>query len=231
MSMRHVFMSSAAVCTLFALSACGDGANSQKNQRKPALDSKQSLTDGKAPIHPGDEPYPFPGQNIGQNPGQNPGYNHDEKPTHPPVGPTPCGHQGIACHPGQGGPGQFPPTDINGKPVDHGTISACLDSFGQMGTPVHGSWAVEAREIKQVSVFSSSVFEDRSVGPRIIIIKDVNVLGSKEYRFLNPEALYCVKSVSVLQDNRIASCHSNNVVFASNVDVFVRMESQIVNCR
>jgi len=50
------------------------------------------------------------------------------------------------------------------------------------------------------------------------------------FRLLDPNALYCVKAVSVLENVHVTSCHQGNVVFGSNVSVLSGQSLSVVGC-
>jgi hypothetical protein len=195
----------------------------------------------------------------GQNPGQHPCYDNCGKtPCDHGCGPTPCDHGcgsdpcdhgcgpiviqphpivpgncgkgGVICD--DGGPvQQWPGQTTSGKPYDRGDIEACLNTFRNQGVNTKGQWAIDVRESKSVSVLSDTVIRDAGNTPSIVFIKAVSVLGRVSFELLNPNALYCIKSVSVLEEVNITSCHQANVVFGKDVNVLSRVGGQVLDCR
>jgi len=152
----------------------------------------------------------------------------------PIVLPGNCGKGGVIC-PGQG-PGQFPVVDIGGHPIHSGDLNRCLAQFGQQGIPMAGAWPVEVLRMNTVSVLSNSLVEDRSIGPKIVIIRSTNVAGALlgggvHYVLANPDALYCMSDVSVLENIQISSCWSNSVAFSKSVNVLSNRSANLLDCR
>lgn len=140
-----------------------------------------------------------------------------------------CGKGGQFCD--DGGPGQWPPTTIGGKPYSQGEVQACIDAFHQNGYDTHGQWGIEVREINNVSVLSESTIVDRSLDYKIVIIHSVNVLSRMAFELLNPNALYCLNNVSVLDKVYVKSCYNGNVAyFGSNVRVLSKGANEVVPC-
>jgi hypothetical protein len=170
----------------------------------------QPCTSGCTPVPPiGTEPNPFPGQI-------------------PPGTPETCGKGGLYCD--DGGPGQWPPQTIGGIGYNQGAFQACFAAFQAAGFDTRGQWALDVREIKSVSVLSHNVIQDVGVVPTMVLIKSVSVLGDLEFRLLNPNALYCIQNVAVLQSIGVTSCHSSNVVFGQDVNVLSTVAAQVVPC-
>lgn len=177
-----------------------------------------------------------PGQ--GQTPGQVPGgkdYTNptgtepQPYPTQTPIVPEQCGKDGKYCD--NGGPGQYPAQTSSGQSYDRKDLDSCLAAFRQGGYDTKGMWTVVVKEAKSVNVLSNSSFLDKGTVPSIVIIKSVNVLGGMAYELMNPNALYCIQSVSVLQNTHITSCRQNNVVFGKDVSVLSGTQNQVVDCR
>jgi hypothetical protein len=239
------------------LAACGDASFNRKSEKRSAgtvtqqnqgavpCDPNQSGVKGQpncvpvqttnVPVqYPGQTPCttpdcgkvpgvePFPGSLPGQFPGQAPGQ----------VPVQGCVKGGILCD--NGGPFQIPGIDINNRPVDQGALQACMGAFRSRGVKSQGYWPVEVRDATSVNILGTGGFEDRSFGPKIIMVTGVNVGGlvggGSVFRFLNPNALYCVNMVSVLDNVAVQSCYNNNVVFKSSVGVLSNVQNQIVPC-
>ncbi len=194
-------------------------------------------TDGN---YPGQTDGNYPGQSDGKDgnyPGQNGSYEPSDSydnngpgqyPTQKPIGDD-CGKDGKYCD--DGGPGQYPKTTCKGGSYDQRDIDSCMEAFRHQGYDTRGQWNVDVRSEKNVSVLSNSIIEDRGNEHTIVIIKSVSVLGSQEFRLLNPNALYCINSVSVLQEVRVTSCHQNNVVWGKDINVLSGVQAQTVNCQ
>lgn len=224
----------------------------------PGKDSgKAGKDDGKAgsPGYegPGGDSYDVPGKpncNPGQHPGQQPGKDagKDSKPVDPyqpvDVGQTPsqkpyptqqpivhdqCGKDGKLCD--DGGPGQWPGQTKSGGSYDKHEVESCLAAFRKDGYDTKGMWSIDVKEVKAVNVLSRNVIRDEGNAHTLVIIRTVNVLGSLHYELLNPNALYCIRSVSVLQNVTVDSCNAHNVVFGKDVSVMSRLDARPVSCK
>lgn len=149
-------------------------------------------------------------------------------PTQAKVEPTKCGKDGKFCD--DGAKGQWPAQTSSGQSYDQKDAEGCFEAFRKNGYDTKGMWNIAVKEAKNVSVLSNSTFTDNGTEPTLVIIKSVNVLGSMDYQLLNPNALYCIKSVSVLQDTHVTSCLQSNVVFGKDVSVLSGANNQVVNC-
>lgn len=166
------------------------------------------------PIKPGTEPSPWPTQR--------------------PVDRNKCGTNGKYCnHPGQNNPAQhqFPSKTVHGRDYNQADVSACMGAFHRAGMKQGGMWGVNAKKIRSVSVLSQDVIEDYGNDRNIVLIKSVNVLGGMDFHLMNPNALYCIKDVSVFSKIRITSCHTSNVVVGNSVSVLSDIDTRVVQCR
>lgn len=162
---------------------------------------------------PGTIPEPIP---LPQGPGQVPS--------------SECGKPGKVCFPGKGGPVQYPGQAEGGAGYNQGEVAACLGAMSGRGVQPQGVWGLQVTELKAVSVLGSNRFIDSSVGPRIVLIKATSVLGQTDFILGNPQALYCIKSVSVLEDVHFASCWSNNVIIVKDVNILSSTEIVPLQC-
>jgi hypothetical protein len=164
------------------------------------------------PIKPGVEPQPWPTQR--------------------PIDKNQCGKQGKYCDGGFNNPGQhnWPGQSVGGGSYNRGDVQRCMAAFHQSGMNTKGMYGIQAKKIKNVSVFSSSHIDDYGYDANIVIINSVNVLGQTEFNLLNPNALYCIKDVSVLNEVRINSCHYGNVVIGNSVSVLSNIDTRVVQC-
>ena len=105
-----------------------------------------------------------------------------------------------------------------------------MGAFRSGGYDTKGQWGVQVIKSNNVTVLSNSIIEDRGNGHNIVIIETVGVLGSVEFRLLNPNALYCIKNVSVLAETNVTSCLQSNVVWGSDVNVLSTANSRVVDC-
>jgi hypothetical protein len=133
------------------------------------------------------------------------------------------------CDYGPQSPMQYPPVAQNGGGYEQKDVEGCMEAFRNNGYDTKGMWNIIVKESK-VNVLSHATFTDTGTQPALVIINAVSVLGSMDYQLLNPNALYCIKSVSVLQNTHIASCLGSNVVFGSDVQVLAGTHNDIVNC-
>lgn len=106
-----------------------------------------------------------------------------------------------------------------------------MGSFRKIGYDTKGQWGIKTIQQKSVNVLGHAIVEDRGFDHNIVIIKAVGVLGSTEFRLLNPNALYCIKNVAVLAETRVMSCLQSNVVWGKDVNVLSGAKSKIVDCR
>ncbi len=190
-------------------------------------------TDGNYPGQSDGKDGNYPGQNGSYEPSYDPGEICEENgpgqyPTQKPIGDD-CGKDGKYCD--DGGPGQYPKQTCKGGSYDQQDLDGCMAAFRHQGYDTRGQWNVDVRSEKNVSVLSNSIIEDRGNSHTIVIIKSVSILGSQEFRLLNPNALYCIKSVSVLQEVRVTSCHQSNVVWGKDINVLSGVQAQTVNCQ
>ena len=223
--------------------------------KNPCIDEPNPYDPGKPGQHPGQNP----GQNPGQHddcdydcfdfdpcdkdcfdPCHNDCDDHYKPiddvtpwPGQQPVDDDKCGKDGLACgnpgqHPGQW---QWPGQTIKGHSYDRGDVEACIGAFQHAGYDTKGMWGIDVRTIKNVSILSDDVIQDNGRGHNIVIIKSVGVLGVSRFRLMNPNALYCIKSTNVLEDVRITSCHTQNVVFGRDINVLSRVDSRTVKCQ
>lgn len=223
----------------------GDDASDGKGDEPNPPKGKDGDDDYVPCQNPGQTDGNNPGQYDGNYPGQNPGQNGSYEPSYEPTNsceengpgqyPTQkpidgnCGKDGKYCD--DGGPGQYPKNTCTGGTYDQHDVDACMDAFRAQGYDTRGQWNVDVRTEKNVSVLSNSIIEDHGNQHSIVIIKSVSVLGSQQFRLLNPNALYCVRSVSVLQDVLVTSCHQNNVVWGQDINVLSGVHAQTVNCQ
>ncbi len=220
----------------------GDGYSDASDGKgdEPNPPGKDGDDDYNPCQNPGQTDGNYPGQTDGDHPGQSsyePSYEPNNSceengpgqyPTQKPIDDT-CGKDGKFCD--DGGPGQYPTNNCKGGSYDKHDVDSCMQAFRSQGYDTRGQWDIDVRSIKDVSVLSNSVIEDRGNRHSIVIIKSVSVLGSQHFRLLNPNALYCIKSVSVLEDVKVTSCHQNNVVWGKDINVLSGVHSQTVNCQ
>lgn len=188
---------------------------------------------------PCQKPDQYPGQkpdcksNCGKDDGYRPIDTDDDVvivqpyPTQKPIGGD-CGKSGKYCD--DGGPGQWPTQTTNGGTYDHGRAKGCMEAFRNAGYDTRGQWNIDARVIKNVSVLSSGGVSDYGNEHTLVMIKNVSVLGTTHFELLNPNALYCIENVSVLDQTLVSSCHTGNVVFGSDVNVLSTVETRPVDC-
>jgi len=163
------------------------------------------------PIEPGFEPTPWPIQH--------------------PVEQGKCGINGNYCnYPGQTPP-RYPGVAVGGTGYNQQDVERCMGAFQSAGMRHGGMWQVKAQKINSVSVLSSGIVEDFGIDNNIVMINSVNVLGTTDFHLLNPNALYCIKDVSVLNRLRITSCHTSNVVVGNSVSVLSDIDTRVVQCR
>lgn len=191
---------------------------------------------------------PCTAQNPGQNPGQPPckvncgkdgGYRPIDAdddvvvvqpfPTQRPIDPTSCGKHGKYCD--DGGPGQWPTQTISGGAYDRHHAESCLSAFRRAGFDTRGQWNIDVRQVRNVNVLSQDTITDFGVDHSLVIIKNVSVLGRMHFELLNPNALYCIENVSVLEQVLVSSCHTGNVVWGKDVNVLSSVQTQPVACR
>ncbi len=161
--------------------------------------------------------------------GKGPSQGGKDYPAQTPIDPSLCGKDGKFCDDGKG-PGQYPGQTSTGKSYDQKDAEGCFAAFRNAGYDTKGMWNIVVKEAKSVNVLSHSTFTDVGNEPALVIIKSVNVLGSMDYELLNPNALYCIKSVSVLQNTNVTSCLESNVVFGKDVSVLSGAKAQLANC-
>lgn len=149
-------------------------------------------------------------------------------PTQKPIG-SDCGQSGKYCD--DGGPGQWPTQTIGGGSYDHGRAQGCMAAFRNAGYDTRGQWNIDSRVIKNVNVLSNGGVSDYGVDHTLVMIKNVSVLGSTHFELLNPNALYCIENVSVMDKTLVSSCHTGNVVFGKDVNVLSSVQSRPVDCR
>jgi hypothetical protein len=187
-----------------------------------------------------------PGQHPGQNPDwdddckddcdnykpvdTDPGYEPKPWPTQQPGKPDTCGKDGKYCDNGHG-PGQWPGQSVGGGSYDKHDVEACMGAFRSHGYDTKGQWGIKVLEQKSVNVLGHSIVEDHGREHSIVLIKTVGVLGSTEFRLLNPNALYCIKNVSVMAETRVMSCLQSNVVWGKDVNVLSAAKSKVVDCK
>lgn len=208
------------------------------------------------PGNKGDEPPPPPPSKGGyhnqtpcdsQGPGQNPcqsncgkddGYRPIDTdddivvvqpyPTQQPIIVDDCGKGGKYCY---NGPGQWPSQTVNGGHYDQRFAQGCFEAFARAGYNPTGLWNIQAREMKNVNVLGEDTITDFGTDHALVIIKNVSVLGRMHFELLNPNALYCIQNVSVLDQVLISSCHSGNVVWGKDVNVLSSVQTQPVACQ
>ena len=162
-------------------------------------------------------------------------------PIEPGVQPTPwpypnqvetdrCGINGNYCnYPGQI-PANYPDVAVGGISYNQQDVNRCMGAFHNAGMRRGGMWRVQAPDITSVSVLSRGIVEDYGIDNNIVIINSVNVLGTTDFLLLNPNALYCIKDVSVLNRLRITSCHTSNVVVGNSVSILSNIDTRVVQC-
>ena len=183
--------------------------------------------------------YTGPTQTPSQSPNQGPsdyyqpiatkGGEPGPYPTQLPVVPTECGKNGNYCDDGKGG-GQWPTEAAYGQSYDRGDVEGCLGAFRNSGYDTAGMWNIVVREEKNVSVLTEDTFTDQGNDHALVIVKGVNVLAGVNYQLLNPNALYCIKTVSVLESTRVTSCRQSNVMYGKDISVLSHTNNEIVNC-
>ena len=141
-----------------------------------------------------------------------------------------CGKPGTVCFPGAGGPGQYPGQAQGGAAYDQRDVQACLGAMAGKGLAPQGAWGLQVSELKAVSVLGHNTYVDSSIGPRIVMLKATSVLGSTEIILANPQALYCIKTVSVLEELHIGSCWANNVVVLRDVSILSNTSISPLQC-
>lgn len=196
------------------------------------------------PPPPGYEPYPqrpcqapgqYPQQPCKSNCGKDDGYvpidvgGPVQYPTQRPIDPGSCGKGGKYCD--DGGPGQWPTQTIGGGKYDRGIVEKCLGAFRSNGYDTRGQWNIDVRQVKNVNVLSQGAVTDFGIDHTIVIIKNVSVLGRTHFQLLNPNALYCIENVSVLDEMFVDSCHTGNVVWGKDVNVLSAVQTRPVMCR
>lgn len=215
----------------------------EETVEEETVEGEVSGPDGREPVPgpcapPDDEPGKppktgYPGQNPGQNPGQSPGQYPGQSPLpdgrEPPVEKDRCGKNGHFCD--RGGRVNWPGQTHGGRHYERDVIKGCLSAFHKAGYHTRGTWQLRVKESQGVNVLSRSGVVDQGREHSIVILDSVNVLGQTHYQLMNPNALYCFKDVSVLEQIRITSCHQNNVVFGDEVNVLSSVRSEVVSCQ
>jgi len=140
-----------------------------------------------------------------------------------------CGTKGKYCD--DGGPGQWPTQTVKGGRYDRHRAEGCIAAFRNAGYDTRGQWNIDAREVKNVNVLSQDSITDFGTSHTLVMIKSVGVLGRTHFELLNPNALYCIENVSVLEQVLVSSCYSGNVVWGKDVNVLSSVKTQPVDCR
>lgn len=140
-----------------------------------------------------------------------------------------CGIKGKYCD--DGGPGQWPTQTVKGGKYDRNRAEGCMAAFRNAGYDTRGQWNIDAREVKNVNVLSQDSISDFGTAHTLVMIKSVGVLGSTHFELLNPNALYCIENVSVLEQVMVSSCYSGNVVWGKDVNVLSSIKTRPVDCR
>jgi len=140
-----------------------------------------------------------------------------------------CGVKGKYCD--DGGPGQWPTQTVKGGKFDRNRAEGCMAAFRKAGYDTRGQWSIDAREVRNVNVLSQDSITDFGTAHTLVMIKSVGVLGSTHFELLNPNALYCIENVSVLEQVLVSSCYSGNVVWGKDVNVLSSVKTRPVDCR
>lgn len=146
-----------------------------------------------------------------------------------PINPPDCG-KGYLCDHG-GGHWDWPTHDKGGQPFVRHDVEACLGYYRGQGVNTQGQWQIDVRRQTTVNVLSEMIIRDGGNIPTIVMIDAVGVLGHARFELFNPNALYCVKSVAVLETMSFASCHPGNIAFGKSVDVLSRVDSSVYACQ
>ncbi len=140
-----------------------------------------------------------------------------------------CGSKGKYCD--NGGPGQWPTQTVKGGKYDRSRAEGCMTAFRNAGYDTRGQWNIDAREVKNVNVLSQDSITDFGTAHTLVMIKSVGVLGTTHFELLNPNALYCIENVSVLEQVLVSSCYSGNVVWGKDVNVLSSVKTRPIDCR
>lgn len=110
-------------------------------------------------------------------------------------------------------------------------LETCLSAMADQGIDPHGSWQLQVSEMRTISAFGHNVFYETSSGPRVVLVKATSAIGSTDLILANPNALYCVKYTSLLDEVRIGSCWANNVIILKGVEVLSNTTILPLVCR
>ena len=141
-----------------------------------------------------------------------------------------CGKGSLYCGGGPGQAPQWPGQAVGGGSYNRDDVAACMGAFQAAGYNVSGGWNIDVRSSLNVNVLSGGVFDDHSTDHAVIIVKSVSVLGAMHFNLLNPNALYCLKDVSVLEQVSVTSCYQSNVVSLKDVAVLSTKNIDVVDC-
>ncbi len=125
---------------------------------------------------------------------------------------------------------EWPQTAMGGGPYPMDVAQECFAGIHANGHPASGPMPITVRDITAVSVFGFGGFVDQSKGPQMVILNLVNVLGLSEVTLLNPEAMYCIQGVSVLDHLTVTSCGQGQVTFGAGVNVLSSSNLNLIDC-
>lgn len=128
------------------------------------------------------------------------------------------------------GPIHWPSATVTGAPYNKDDVNACLGALHHGGGAPAGSYGVDVRVVNNLSILGGNAVVDRSTDHLMVIINAINIIGAVEFQLLNPNALYCIRSLSILELVKVTSCHPTNVVFGDNLQILSVDDVDVVDC-
>jgi len=205
---------------------------------------RRTYSSGRTGIQNGNEPLPgsngnpyYPGDPYDPR-------NGNGSPDSPPPGSYPPGTVPPGTYPpGNYPPGVDPNSpwqgcgqtkycDKGGGKVDYPTqmpqrrwysnedVLQCMDQVSRRGFPTQGPWFIQNHElalsIGGQTIAVSDSFRGQISGPRILMLKTLNIATAVNYQLMDPLTVYCIKSDSKLALVTYSSCYPHNIAFLKN---------------